>query len=51
MSHGYHLSFVAEANSGKGLKIQKWMKPVFQYAVPILILCLYICGLITYDWK
>jgi NSS family neurotransmitter:Na+ symporter len=44
-------NFVAEANSGKGLKIQKWMKPVFQYAVPFLILCLYIYGLITYDWK
>ena len=44
-------AFVAEANSGKGLKIQRWMKPVFQYLVPMLILCLYVYGLITFDWK
>ncbi len=43
--------FVSEVNSGKGLKIQRWMKPIFKYLVPILILCLYIYGLVTFDWK
>lgn len=43
--------FVSEANSGKGLKIQGWMKPIFKYLVPVLILCLYIYGLVTFDWK
>ena len=44
-------NFVAEANSGKGLKIQGWMKPIFKYLIPVLILCLYVYGLITFDWK
>ncbi|MCR5165751.1 MAG: sodium-dependent transporter [Oscillospiraceae bacterium] len=43
--------FVSEANSGKGLKIQSWMKPIFKYLVPVLVLCLYIYGLVTFDWK
>lgn len=44
-------NFVSEANSGKGLKIQSWMKPILKYLVPVLILCLYIYGLVTFDWK
>ena len=44
-------NFVAEANAGKGLKVQNWMKPIFQYFVPICILALYIYGLVTFGWK
>ena len=44
-------NFVAEANAGKGLKVQPWMKPVFKYFVPALILGLYIYGLATFGWK
>ncbi len=44
-------SFLAEANAGKGLKVKKWMKPIFQYFVPIVILFIYIFGLITFKWK
>lgn len=43
--------FVAEANCGKGLKIQPWMKPVFKYVVPIVVLALYIYGLFTFAWN
>lgn len=43
-------NFVAEANAGKGLKVQKWMKPVFKYFVPICIIALYIYGLFTFSW-
>lgn len=43
-------NFVAEANEGKGLKVQKWMKPVFKYFVPICIIALYIYGLFTFSW-
>ncbi len=42
---------VSEANSGKGPKIHSWMKPVFKYLVPMMVLCLYIYGLMTFDWK
>ena len=43
-------NFVAEANSGKGLKVQAWMKPVFTYVVPCAIIVLYITGLIAFPW-
>ena len=44
-------NFVAEANAGKGLKVQPWMKPAFKYFVPALIIGLYIYGLATFGWK
>ncbi|MGM9614404.1 MAG: sodium-dependent transporter [Oscillospiraceae bacterium] len=43
-------NFKAEANTGKGLKVQEWMKPVF-YVVPVIVVALYIYGLITFPWK
>ena len=43
--------FVAEANAGKGLKVQNWMKPIFKYFVPICVAALYIYGLVTFGWK
>ncbi len=44
-------NFVAEANEGKGLKVKNWMKPVFAYVVPVVVLGLYIYGLATFNWK
>ena len=38
-------SFAAEANEGKGLKVKIWMKPIFQWFVPIVILFIYIYGI------
>ena len=43
--------FIAEANEGKGMKVQGWMKPVFQYFVPVCVAALYIYGLVTFSWK
>lgn len=43
--------FTAEANEGKGLKVKHWMKPVFAYVVPAVILGLYIYGLVTFRWR
>ena len=43
--------FIAEANAGKGLKVQSWMKPIFMYFVPICVAALYIYGLATFGWK
>jgi len=42
--------FIEEANAGKGLKVQEWMKPVFKYFVPICVLALYIYGMVTFNW-
>ena len=43
-------NLLAEANAGKGPKVQAWMKPLFQIVVPALIIFLYIYGLFTFDW-
>ena len=44
-------NFMAEANTGKGLKVKNWMKPLFCYIVPAAILVLYVIGLINFKWS
>ena len=44
-------NFIKEANTGKGLKVQPWMKPVFTYVVPCAIIVIYITGLLNFAWK
>ena len=44
-------AFLAEANAGKGMKVQSWMKPIFKYFVPICVAGLYIYGLWTFKWR
>ncbi|MBQ6322470.1 MAG: sodium-dependent transporter, partial [Lachnospiraceae bacterium] len=44
-------NFLQEANTGKGIRVRSWMKPVFQYVVPACILGLYIYGLATFKWR
>lgn len=43
-------SFLAEANSGDGLKVKTWMKPLFRYFVPAAILFIYVYGMVTFPW-
>ena len=43
-------NFMAEANTGKGLKVKNWMKPIFMYVAPIAVIIIYIYGLITFPW-
>ncbi len=43
--------FLQEANSGRGWKVKPWMKPLFRYVVPAVIVFLYIWGLATFKWK
>ncbi len=44
-------NFVLEANTGKGLKVKNWMRPIFQYLIPVTVIFIYIYGLITFKWK
>ena len=44
-------NFLEEANAGTGLKVKQWMRPLFQYIVPAIIIFLYIYGLITFKWN
>ena len=39
-------NFVNEANSGKGLKIKKWMRPYMTYVLPIIVAIILILGLV-----
>lgn len=43
--------FVKEANTGKGIKVQPWMKPIFKYVVPACVIIIYVYGIINYNWK
>jgi len=44
-------NFVAEANAGVGMKVQKWMRPIMTWVVPIIVAFLFIYGMITFPWK
>ncbi|MCR5273586.1 MAG: sodium-dependent transporter [Lachnospiraceae bacterium] len=43
-------NFCEEANTGKGFKIQAWMKPLFRYVVPVIIAAIYIYGIATFEF-
>ena len=38
-------NFTEEANTGKGLKIQKWMRVYITYILPLIILFIFFFGL------
>ena len=44
-------NFLAEANTGKGMTIEQWMKPIFCYVVPAAIVVIYVLGLVNFQWK
>ena len=44
-------NFIKEANSGKGMKVKNWMKPIFTVVVPVAIIVIYVYGMITFPWK
>ena len=39
-------NFVNEANKGKGLKVQKWMRPYVTYVLPVAIAILLVSGIV-----
>ena len=44
-------NFIKESNTGKGLKVQSWMKLLFRFVLPIIIAFIYIYGMFTFNWK
>ncbi|MBO4547834.1 MAG: sodium-dependent transporter [Abditibacteriota bacterium] len=40
-----------EANSGRGLKVKGWMKPVFAFIAPASIFVLFVIGMLTFNWR
>ena len=41
-------NFVAEANEGTGLKVQKWMKPYVTYVLPVMVAIIFVVGILSY---
>ncbi len=44
-------NFLVEANTGKGIKVKQWMKPLFAVVVPIIIAVVFIFGMINFSWR
>lgn len=44
-------NFCEEANTGKGMTIKPWMKPLFTIFVPAAIAFIYVYGLVTFPWN
>ena len=38
-------NYIEECNTGKGMKMPKWLKPYFQFVLPVLILVILVTGL------
>ena len=38
-------NYIKEVNKGSGMKMPRWMKPYFQFILPLLILVILIRGL------
>ncbi|MBE6558252.1 MAG: sodium-dependent transporter [Ruminococcaceae bacterium] len=43
-------NFIAEANTGKGLKVRPWMRWVMTIVVPIIIAIIFVMGLVTFNF-
>lgn len=41
-------NFTSEANAGKGLKVQKWMRIYFSFILPVIVVILFIIGLVNF---
>ena len=41
-------NFMAEANTGKGLKVRSWMRWVFTIAIPVIIIIIFVMGLVSF---
>lgn len=44
-------NFMAEANAGKGLKVQKWMRFYMTYILPLIITVVFVMGIINFPFK
>lgn len=40
-------NFVEEANTGKGLKVKKWMRGYVTFVLPVIIFALFVIGIVT----
>ncbi len=43
-------NFLAEANTGKGMKLKRWMLPYMKYVLPAIIGAVFIIGILTFEF-
>lgn len=43
-------NFLAEANTGKGMKLKRWMLPYMKYVLPAIIGAVFIIGILTFKF-
>ena len=43
--------YLAEANTGAGVKMPRWLKPYFQFILPVLVLVILLQGLPSLAWR
>ena len=43
-------NFLAEANTGRGPKVAKWLKPYLTYVLPFIIIFVFIMGIISFEF-
>ena len=44
-------NFLNEANTGKGLKIKRWLKPYMTYVLPLVIVIIFVIGILSYEFS
>lgn len=43
-------NFLNEVNAGRGFKVRNWMRPIYAYLVPALVIIIYVFGLLNFNW-
>lgn len=43
-------NFLKEANTGKGLKLGRWIKPYMTFILPLIIITVFVIGIITFEF-
>lgn len=43
-------NFINEANTGKGIKVSRALRPYFTYVLPIIIVFVFVMGIISYEF-
>ncbi len=43
-------NFLREANTGKGPKVARWLKPYFTYVLPVIIVFVFIMGIVEFKF-
>ena len=43
-------NFLAEANTGRGLKVRRWMRPYMTYVLPVAIGVLFLIGILNFSF-